>query len=169
MSSEPTPKDCFDRWYKAPLQHLESLDHGDGAFVALAVSCFLYERYAVAFLKSKNAKANDDAKRERLAVDFAIDAETAIAFWNVIRNGFLHQGMALQKDNKGTSFPRWSVSHDYPCIALEKAAPDHLKIQPWLFRDRVLELWDQHAEFIDTNESFPWATIWPSAVKSTQA
>ena len=126
MSSVPTQKDCFDRWYKAPLLHIESLANGDGAFVALAVSCLLYERYAVAFLKSTNAKANDDAKRAQLAADFAIDADTAQAFWNVIRNGFLHQGMGLQQDNKKTEFPSWSVSHSFPRSHLDKGPPAHL-------------------------------------------
>jgi hypothetical protein len=159
MSSSSTPKDYFDRWYKAPLMYIENLSNGDGAFVALAVSCFLYERYVVAFLKSTNSKADDAAKRNQFAIDFSIDSEAASAFWNVIRNGFLHQGMGLQQSNKNAQFPKWSVSHEYPMIALEKGPPENLKIQPWLFRDRVFELWEKRPDLIDANESFPWATI----------
>jgi hypothetical protein len=155
----PTAKDCFDRWYKTPLQHIESLPNGDGAFVALAVSCFLYERYCVAYLKSTKVKASDDAKRTQLAADFSIDADTANAFWDVIRNGFLHQGMGLQKTNKNDPLPTWSVSHSFPRLQLDKGPPLHLRIQPWLFRNRVIELWDARPDLIDANTSFPWATI----------
>ncbi|MBC8354545.1 MAG: hypothetical protein H8E66_21325 [Planctomycetes bacterium] len=158
--SSPSPNDSFDRWYKAPLQHLESLPNGDGAFVALAVSCFLYERYCVAYLKSKKAKANDAAKRAQLEADFSVDTDTANAFWDVIRNGFLHQGMGLQKTNKSDPLPTWSVSQSFPRLQLDKGPPPKLKIQPWLFRDRVIELWDARPDLIDANTSFPWATIY---------
>jgi len=41
-------RENFERWYVKPLQILERIPNGDGAFVALATSCFLYERYVVA-------------------------------------------------------------------------------------------------------------------------
>lgn len=157
--SPSTAKQHFDRWYKAPLKMIESLENGDGAFVALAVSCFLYERYCVAYLRSKNTKATDTAKLTQLAADFSISEDTAEAFWKVIRNGFLHQGMGLQKSTASVPLPTWSVSHEFQRIELETAPIAHLKIQPWLFRDRVFELWDAHPELIDSNASFPWATI----------
>jgi hypothetical protein len=169
MSPAPSPKDCFDRWYKAPLLHLRSLPNGDGAFVALAVSCFLYERYAVAYLKSTNTKASDDAKRSQFAIDFAIDEDTAKAYWSVIRNGFLHQGMGLQQDNKGTAFPSWSVSEQLPRVQLDKGPPSHLKLQPWLICERVVELWDNRPDLVDANESFPWATIWQTVAQTQKA
>jgi hypothetical protein len=156
----PTPKELFDCWYAIPLKYLEGLPNGTGAFVALAVSCFLYERYATAYLKDNGKSANDKNRIKQLASDFQVDENTANAFWNVVRNGFLHQGMGLQKNNQGGSFPEWAVSHDFPCIALEEGSPGLLKIQPWLFRDRVLELWERRPDLIEKNDSFPWATVW---------
>jgi hypothetical protein len=160
-----TPTELFERWYSTPLKCLEKIPDGDGAFVVLSISCLLYERYAVAILKDTNNRATDDAKRDQFASDFGVDRETAEAFWNVIRNGFLHQAMGMQRNANGDSFPAWVVRHDFPRIALEKGSPDVLKMQPWLIRDCVLELWAKRPDLIDKNKSFPWATIWTEPAK----
>jgi hypothetical protein len=150
--------ETFRRWFCTPLRELEKLPDGDGAFVALAVSCFLYERYATAILKESGTTADDAAKRKQLASDFGVDLRTAEAFWDVIRNGFLHQGMGKQVD-RGVVLPSWSVSESYPVLVLDAGTPGHLRVQPWRFRDRVLELWKSRHDLIEANSSFPWATI----------
>jgi hypothetical protein len=154
-----TPIELFRRWYAAPLRHVESLANGDGAFVALACSCFLYERYATAMIKETGGKADRSAKITQFESDFKIDNDTATHFWDVIRNGFLHQGMGMQLGS-GSSFPEWSVSKDSPRIEFLAGSPGQLRIQPWLFRDRVIELWESRPDLLDANGSFPWATIW---------
>jgi len=83
----------FSALVSVPLVAFEKLPGGDGGFVVLAVSCFFTMRYATAALKDSGKTADDDAKRRQLASDFSIDVATAKAFWDVIRNGFLHQGM----------------------------------------------------------------------------
>ena len=49
--------DYFRSWYYEPLKTLESMPSGQGGFVAVATACFLYERYAVALLKSQGKKS----------------------------------------------------------------------------------------------------------------
>ena len=39
------PQIVFNRWYRRPLTELEKIENGDGGFVVLVVSCFLYEGY----------------------------------------------------------------------------------------------------------------------------
>ena len=154
-----TPLETFRRWFSTPLRALEELPNGDGGLVVLAVSCFLYERYATAALKDSRKTADDAAKRTQFASDFSVDDATAEVFWDVIRNGFLHQGMGKQVDRR-TALPTWSVSETHPTVAFDSGNPGHLRIQPWRFRDVVLELWESRPDLIDANQSFPWATIW---------
>ena len=45
------PDELFKRWFVVPVQTLEKLDNGDGAFVALMAVMPLYERAIVARLK----------------------------------------------------------------------------------------------------------------------
>jgi len=148
--------DRFKLWYLEPLQLLEAMPSGQGGFVALATACFLYERYAVAMLDSQGKKANRVGKVSQLGKDFKVNGETAEAFWKVIRDGILHQGMPLQDEN----LPAWGFHYAYPAIALEDVnGKPFLKIQPWKFTDRVLELWKDHFDLLKSSGSFPWAAI----------
>lgn len=145
----------FESWYIKPLSILESIPYGDGAFIALATSCFLYERYADAV---QNSVTN------QLMIDFGIDQETAIIFWNVMRNGILHTGMPKQKD-RSKSLPHWRFQHEFiQPIKLHKVnnLSAELQVQPWLFMNKVIDLWQKNLRLLDDNNSFPWAKIIPS-------
>jgi hypothetical protein len=149
----------FERWYEAPLKKLEEvLPNGDGGFVVLAVSCFLYERYATAVIVERKGKATTEVLIENLAKDFNIENETARVFWDVIRNGFLHGAMPKVME-KGTPIIKgWQASIDFQTPISFKDGM--LKIQPWKFRDHVLQLWKENPNLISTSKSFPWAKIW---------
>jgi len=151
----------FRLWFAEPLHALQGLPNGQGGFVALATSCFLYERYATAVLQRQGEKANRAGILRQLQADFSVDQATAAAFWAVIRNGILHQGMPLQR-GQGKSLPSWEFRRDYPLMALEMIAGHTLlKVQPWKFMDRVLELWEANLDLLRASGSFPWATIVP--------
>ena len=156
----PDPKDFFERWYEAPLKKLEELPNGDGGFVVLATACFLYERYVVACIKERGDTATPDAKIDALSKDFNIDDKTANVFWDVIRNGFLHQAMPKMKDKGGETVKGWQTSSAFDTPITFDKKNNILKVEPWKFRDRVLHLWKDNIELISKNESFPWARIW---------
>lgn len=148
--------DQFRSWYYEPLKTLETMPSGQGGFVAVATACFLYERYAVAILKSQGKKANRAGIVIQLSNDFEVDGETAEVFWKVIRDGILHQGMPLRSDD----LPIWGFHDAYP--ALDLVINDNgpfLKVQPWKFTERVLQLWDDHFDMLKKSGAFPWATI----------
>jgi len=148
--------DRFKLWYLEPLHALEAMPSGQGGFVALATACFLYERYAVAILTFQDKKADRAGKVSQLGKDFNIDETTAEIFWKVIRDGLLHQGMPLQVKN----LPGWGFHHTYPAIALDNTNDRYfLKVQPWKFTDRVLQLWEANFNLLQSSGSFPWATI----------
>jgi len=150
----------FTRWYIQPLEKLKEIPNGDGAFVALTISCILYERYAVTVITRSGTKVTDDAKRQQLTIDFETDKNTAEAFWNIIRDGLAHEGMPLQKQH-GKSMPGWRFRHDFlkPMeLANENGAPI-LLVQPWRFMDKVLSLWLDNMHLLDLSSSFPWGVI----------
>ncbi|TSA50185.1 hypothetical protein D4R47_02630 [archaeon] len=159
---EADPRKLFERWYVQPLRELEKLPDGDGGFVVLATCCFLYERYARAYLRDSGEKASDENVICQLSRDFGVPRDIAEVFWNVIRNGFLHQGMPKARDNRGrTSLPGWRTHHAFPrpIDLVSGKAPTELQIQPWLFRDRVFELYQARPDLIAYDKNFLWGAI----------
>lgn len=162
MPTEDDPKTLFDRWFVAPLRSLETLSNGDGAFVALMVSLSLYERFAKAIIKNDTLqKANETNFYKRLATDFSITEDQAKTFWEVMRHGFQHQAMAIQSGQGKNSKPKWLVSGDLPTpIQYGRSGSEQvLLVQPWLFRDVVLKLYEVRPDMIASSQSFPWASI----------
>jgi hypothetical protein len=135
--------DRFILWYVEPLRVLEQLHEGQGGFVALATACVLYERYAKAVLSSQGQKADRPGLLVQMEADFGVDRATSEAFWDVMRDGLLHQGMPLQK-KQGTEIIR---------------GEKWLKVQPWKFMNRVIALWEANFVLLAQNNSFPWANI----------
>ncbi|MGO9138132.1 MAG: hypothetical protein ACLQBC_10760 [Syntrophales bacterium] len=152
------PKVLFKRWYKIPLLELEKIPERDGGFVVLAVSCFLYERYIKALLKSKGLKENYKSRMFQIATDFKTDVATAETFWNVIRNGLLHRGTPKQID-KGKPLPIWE-SYDSNDPFKLSADLKVLYINVWKFRDTILELYDKRPDLIGYDNDYPWGNIW---------
>lgn len=150
----------FNQWFVVPLRTLEKLPNGQGGFVALGAACFLYERYAKALLQTEGKKSGTPQLLSQIASDFSVDKATAEAFWDVIRNGVLHQGMPLQKNHGNKTLPSWAFHYSYPPMALEDVnGKPFLKVQPWKFMNRVLELCEDHFDLLQSSGSFPWATI----------
>ena len=155
----------FKRWYEVPLKELEKIPNGDGGLVVLGSACFLYERYASALIDERGDKVTEDAKIDQMAADFGVDKDTAEVFWRTVRHGMLHQGMPLMQTRSGKPVAGWETTSDYPAMGTE----DHggnivLKLQPWKFRDRVLQLWDSRPDLIAKSQSFPWASIYMKRV-----
>jgi hypothetical protein len=155
-------KEYFERWYVKPLKVLASIPNGDGGFIVLATCCYLYERYADAVINEAKKKPNDRERITQLTTDFGIDQETAKIFWEVVRNGILHKGMPKQKDRSQKTLPQWRFRHEFPQpIKLIKMnnQPFELQVQPWLFMNKVINLCEKNLDFLDRNDSFPWAKI----------
>jgi len=110
--------DRYNLWYVQPLRALEAMPGGQGGFIALATACFLYERYAIAILRTQDKKADKTGILEKLSSDFKVNNATAKAFWDVIRDGLLHQGMPMQMKH-GKLLPKFAFHHSYPPMALE--------------------------------------------------
>ena len=148
----------FKRWYAKPLRRLKNHE----AFVALAVCCFLYERYAEACRKDRGEE-NCDLTDKEFVRDFDTDQRTARAFRRVIRNGLAHGGMGELKEDENTLPKGWWLSNDFEKpVEIKKRKSDGvevLRIQPWTFRDKVLELWEARPELLTVSNTYPWASV----------
>ncbi len=156
----------FKRWFIEPLLILASIPSGDGAFIALATSCFLYERYIRAKLFEESGrrfdkKISEEHRNVYLVRDFGIEEDAAVAFWHVMRDGLLHHGMP--KRPIGTkSMPKWRFAHDYTqAIALSQHPNGDwwLEVQPWKFMEIVIKLCQDNIDLIAGSRGFPWATV----------
>lgn len=154
-------QELFNRWFISPLQKLESMPNGDGGFIALATSCFLYERYAKACIKRHGKKADRSSLIRQFANDFETNEDTAKAFWDVIRDGILHQGMPKQSDQEKKDLPGYIFHYSF-AVPVELAiwGEKHtLQIQPWRFTWKVIELCQDNIDLLVENKSFPFPKI----------
>lgn len=158
MNSE----ESFNHWFVVPMQYLRSIPDNDGSFVALAISLFLYERYATIKLKQRGIKATEKNIPKQVVIDFNTDKDTAAAFWNVMRNGILHQGMPKQSEQGKKVFPDWIFHHnevDHSIEIIEINGKKFLSVQPWMVINKVIALWIENLHLLDENQSFPWAQV----------
>ncbi len=159
--STQNARELFEIWYVKPLRELELIPDGAGAFIALATSCFLYERYVDALVEEIGKRPSEQSRIKQLVVDFGIDEEAAQIFWDVMRNGILHKGMPKRKD-RSRELPLWRFHGKFSQpINLDKEnnISQELQVQPWLFMKKVISLWQENLDILDRNDSFPWAKI----------
>jgi hypothetical protein len=168
-------QDKFRRWFVEPLRTLRTIPNGDGGFVALAVGCFLYERYAVAVFQqtpSPGSKVKPvDRFVKQLAADFQVDETTAEAFWKVFRDGLLHfalpklhnRGTPIELSNPDSQIAGYAMSAEFPApIQLSGVrGAEILRVQPWLFADRVVELWERNSGLLDSLAGSSWPSVGP--------
>jgi hypothetical protein len=154
-------QELFDRWFVNPLGQLQSIPNGDGGFITLATCCFLYERYAIAILKKHGTKADRPSLVRQLAADFDVSEETAEAFWSVVRDGILHQGLPKQLEHGKSNLPGYILHHSFtePVELVDWDGEPALKIQPWMFMFRVIKLWQDNFELLEASASFPFPRI----------
>jgi len=156
------PEESFNSWFVVPVRWLQAVPNNDGSFVALATALFLYERYAAIKLKQRGIKAIEKNIPKQIAIDFDINEHIAEDFWDVMRNGLLHQGMPKQSEQGKRKFPEWIFHHnkvDHPIELHEFQGRALLFVQPWDIVDKIVALWQENSELLSQNESFPWAQV----------
>jgi len=158
MNSE----ESFNHWFVVPVQWLQNVPNNDGSFIALATALFLYERYIVAVLETKDVKVNPKNRITQISSDFGVDEKTAKIFWDVMRHGILHQGMPKQLEQGRKTFPDWIFHHnevECPIEIIEINRMKMLSVQPWMVVNKVMTLWRNNLHLLDQNQSFPWAQV----------
>lgn len=160
----------FEHWYIVPIRWLQAVPNNDGSFIALATALFLYERYVVAKLQQKGMKATKERSIKQITSDFTVNDKTAKIFWNVMRDGLLHQGMPKQLEQGKKTYPDWIFHHtvDSPPIELRSHNGNILLfVQPWGVVNKVIALWQQDIDLLIKSDSFPWAQVFNLNTKDT--
>ena len=147
----------FHLWFVEPIKKLKELPDGAGGFVAFMVGLALYERLIVAKLKLENRQIDDDAVQQVMADDLGLTDPQRRIFWDMLRNGLLHQAMP-KVGKTGCMFhhtfsgnPEFKSLNDTPVICID----------PWKFTDRVLQEFLSSPSLIIASESYPLASIAP--------
>jgi len=145
----------FRMWFVEPIENLKELRGGNGGFVAFMVGLALYERLIVAKLKLGNFEADDDAIQQAMSDDLKLSDTQRRIFWDMLRNGLLHQAMPKVGKTRCcfhhqfSAYPEFRTSDNRPVICID----------PWKFTDRVLEEFLMHPSLIFASESYPLAYI----------
>ena len=146
----------FDGWFVKPIEKLEELPEGDGAFAALMITLPLYERYIDAKLKLAGKGRTPENKEEEAGKDLGLEVQQSEDFLEqILRIGFMHQAMGtfgdtmwLVDDSIGDlpEFRRYG-GHSYVCL------------NPWKFAKRLFAKYKDDHRLVDASDSFPLADV----------
>jgi len=149
------PLDRFNGWFVKPIEKLKELPEGNGGFAVMMISIPLYERYIIAKLKLDGRSTSEEEIGNEVSVDLGLDDRQRRIFWNMIRNGFMHQALPKAGETK------WVASDKYGELPEFKTYQGQIYIclDPWKFANRVLEKFIQDPRLISVSESFPLADV----------
>jgi len=134
----PTAKETFFSYFEDPIKILQKTPN---CALGVVILCFpLLERYLRETSGCKQDKPLNDKFFEDLRVILpALNSLVqAKQFWQVYRNGLLHQGAFSAADRKGTIMPYGVITGDTPALGYESTT-DTFYVNPKLFSDAVLD------------------------------
>ncbi|HEV8717826.1 MAG TPA: hypothetical protein VGX03_34010 [Candidatus Binatia bacterium] len=155
MRPGATPLDRFNAWFTRAIDKLKELPEGDGAFAAILISLPLYERYIVAKLKLDGRQPTKKNIRDEISSDLNLDEGQFRVFWEMFRNGFMHQGMTKAGKTKwlvsrhAGELPEFKTLQGQSCVCID----------PWKFTARVIKAFQNDHRLITASESFPLADV----------
>lgn len=145
----------FERWFAQSISKLKELPTGDGAFAALMIAIPLYERYIIGKLKLSGSETKEADVKAAVSADLKLDSKQRSIFWDMFRNGFMHQAMPTDGKTK------WMVSSEFGEIPefKEVEGVNCILLDPWKFADRVIKKYKDNPDVITASDSFPLASI----------
>lgn len=131
-----THRDNFDSWYKNVLELL--YPHRDAGFAILLIAFPLLERFLRLKTGTDSAQNLTDSFFDELGRLFPeLKARTtAKNFWQIYRNGLLHELTLSRQTRGGVRMPTGSLSHDRSVISIEPNG--NMWIHPVEFAQRVV-------------------------------
>lgn len=128
--------DNFKAWYKKPLELL--YPDRDAGFAILLIAFPLLERF---LRKKKGLTSSQDLSNsffDELATMFPVlgSGVTARQFWQIYRNGLLHEVTLSRQNRGGTAMPTGWLSHDKPMVSVESGGD--VWVNPVDFAKRVI-------------------------------
>jgi hypothetical protein len=149
----------FDAWYKAVLDRL--YPHRDAGFAILLIAFPLLERYFRQKVGLTSDQNLSDAFFDELAQLFPTlkTGATARNFWQIYRNGLLHEITLSRQARSGTAMPVGWVSHDKPLITIE--SDGSMWINPVEFAQTVVATIDANFATFEASTSARLPTVKP--------
>jgi hypothetical protein len=128
--------DNFKNWYMATLERL--YPYRDAGFAILMIGFPLLERYLRKKVRLLPKDNLSDLFYTELASLFPVlsNVLTAKAFWQVYRNGLIHEVTLSRQNRSGHEMPVGWVSHDKPMISVEEGS---FWIHPVDFAKKVID------------------------------
>jgi hypothetical protein len=156
MKQNASVEEKFDGWFVKPIKLLkDELPEGDGGFVAFMAALALYERLIIARLKISKLPTDETSIKQEMSRDLGLPDYQRQIFWDMFRNGLLHQ--AMPKAGKTNYFFSDQYS-GYPEFKTAKGCT-FICMDPWKFTDRVLQEYLSNPRLIIESNSFPIAAV----------
>jgi hypothetical protein len=132
-----THRENFKAWYIDVLTSL--YPSRDAGFAILMIAFPLLERYLRQKLQLQPHAPLQDSFYEQLAkiLPQLPDRQTAKNFWQVYRNGILHEVTLSKQNRSGSQMPVGWLSHDKPMVSIE--SDGSFWINPVLFSQHVIQ------------------------------
>jgi len=132
-----THRENFKSWYADVLNDLYPIR--EAGFVILLIAFPLLERYLRQKLQLPPQAVLQDFFYDELTKLFPqlTDRATAKIFWQVYRNGLLHEVTLSRQNRSGGQMPVGWLSHDKPIVSIE--SDGSFWIHPVLFSQHVVQ------------------------------
>lgn len=148
----------FKEWYVGTLAQM--YPRRESGIAVFMITLPLLERY----LRQKNRLTPSDNLTDACMIDLCSlfvaleNVQVAWQFWNVFRNGFLHQATLSLKTKKGNDLPVGWLSHDKPHpVSVE--SDGSIWVHPVLFSKHVIQAIEKNFEvFSGTGTPLPTVT-----------
>jgi hypothetical protein len=129
--------DNFVIWFKKPMEML--YPNGDAGFVVLMTSLPLIERFLREVSGAHEGNLNDRFHDDFAKIFDLKNRDDARTFWQIYRNGLLHQAALCGVNRNGTILPRAALSGHAPLITYD-ANENIFYVHPEDFARRVVKV-----------------------------
>jgi len=153
----------YVRWFQEIVRTMYS--QGDSGFAILMISIPLLERYLRQKSGTYESRCLSPFYAELSRVFPALSSEEhAKNFWQVFRNGLLHQATLSRLRVRGAQMPDGVLSADAPAVGIDQAGS--YLVDPRKFAERVFEVIDGDFEVFEatgsSNHPMPQIFTFPS-------
>jgi hypothetical protein len=167
-----TPIEKLEKWFAKPIVEIEKTS-ADAAFLVLSASFSMFERFVKSRMHTEKdalgtRRMNKDEKKAffyKFSADILgiPDPKLFENFWDMYRNGIAHylQPKLIEIDGKEYGW-RISVGGSFKDLPEYYHDPKDgwvIRINPWRWTERVVNLWRSRPDLLDVLPQFPLAEI----------
>lgn len=167
-----TPLEKFEKWIALPISHIEH-SSADAAFIALGVSFSMFERFVKSRMHTEKdalgIRRMDTKQKDAFFYKFSpqvlgmADQKLFDNFWQMYRVGIAHYFMPMTIEWDGKNWNHLiSVEDgfkDLPEYFHDAHFGHVIRINPWRWTERVINLWRLRPDLLEVLPKFPLAEV----------